>query len=129
MVIGCEVTVQDFDASKDEGLLEQCHRLCREVFDQEYGLKESLQNIDKNKNSRYIVAQWIGDGSVIATCRLCSIHPYVKLEQVAVCKVCFTFITIFSCEMKFLIPIKLINIYIVSVIIFHILDSTLSNLI
>lgn len=95
-MIGYEVTLQDFDVSKDQGLLVQCHSLCREVFSEEYGLEELLRIDDEGRNSRHIVARWIGDGSVIATCRLCSVHPYVKLEQVAVRKVPFTFTVIFN---------------------------------
>uniref|UniRef100_A0A1I7VNN0 Acetyltransferase n=1 Tax=Loa loa TaxID=7209 RepID=A0A1I7VNN0_LOALO len=85
-MIGCEVTFQDFDASKDEDLLTQCHLLCREVFSQEYGLKE-LPGIDgEDEDSRQIVARCIDSDSIIATCRLRLIQPYVKLEQVAVRK-------------------------------------------
>ncbi|VBB29800.1 unnamed protein product [Acanthocheilonema viteae] len=90
-MIGCEVTLQDFDVSKDEDLLAQCHLLRREVFCQEYGLEELLVVDGEDRNSRHIVARWIGDGSVIATCRLRPVHPYVKLEQVAVRKTMFYF--------------------------------------
>ncbi|VDK83117.1 unnamed protein product [Litomosoides sigmodontis] len=90
-MIGCEVTLEDFDVSKDRGLLAQCHSLRREVFGEEYGSEELVRVDDEDRNSWHIVARWIGDGSVIATCRLRSVHPYVKLEQVAVRKGKYSF--------------------------------------
>lgn len=103
-MIGCEVTFQDFDGSKDKGLLAQYHSLCCEVFCKEYDVEELL-GIDRN--TTHIAARWIGDGSVIATCRLYLTHPYVKLDQVAVHKVCFTFTAISSFGIKFIIFVKL----------------------
>uniref|UniRef100_A0A0R3RV12 JmjC domain-containing protein n=1 Tax=Elaeophora elaphi TaxID=1147741 RepID=A0A0R3RV12_9BILA len=90
-MIGCEVRLQDFDVSKDGSLLEQCHLLCREVFGQEYGLEKLLGIDDEDKNCRYVVAQWASDDSVIGVCCIRSIHPYVKLERVAVRKKIFFF--------------------------------------
>uniref|UniRef100_A0AAF5Q6F7 JmjC domain-containing protein n=1 Tax=Wuchereria bancrofti TaxID=6293 RepID=A0AAF5Q6F7_WUCBA len=82
-MIGCEVTIQDFDVWKDEGLLQYCCLLCREVFCQECVLQE-LSEIDaEDKNSRHTVVQLTGNNSVIGICLLHSIQPYVKLEQVA----------------------------------------------
>ncbi|VDN82558.1 unnamed protein product [Brugia pahangi] len=85
-MIGYEVTIQDFDVWKDEGLLTQCRLFCREIFCQECGLQQ-LSEIDaEDRNSRHIVVQLTGNNSVIGICRLHSIQPYIKLEQVAVRK-------------------------------------------
>ncbi|KAM3728807.1 Bifunctional peptidase and arginyl-hydroxylase JMJD5 [Dirofilaria immitis] len=83
---GCEVTLQDFNVSENEDLLAQCRLLRREVFCEEYGLEELVGIDDEDENGRHIVARWTNNGSVIAACHLRPIHPYVKLEQVAVHK-------------------------------------------
>ncbi|VDK78325.1 unnamed protein product [Onchocerca ochengi] len=49
-MIGCEVTLEDFDISEDRGLLAQCRLLCHDVFYEEYGLEELLGIDEEDRN-------------------------------------------------------------------------------
>uniref|UniRef100_A0A915PPS1 JmjC domain-containing protein n=1 Tax=Setaria digitata TaxID=48799 RepID=A0A915PPS1_9BILA len=85
-MIGCELTLRDFNVTENGSLLTECRLLRHEVFCQEYGMQELLKVDDEDENCRHVVARWAGNGPVIATCRLRPLHPFVKLEQVAVRK-------------------------------------------
>lgn len=99
--MGCGVTLEDFEASRNAVLLTRCRLLCREVFCQEYGLEKLLGIDEDDGNTRQILARSIDDNLVVATCRLRFIQPYVRMEQVAVRKVCFVF-GIFNFKMSLL---------------------------